>query len=106
MTTYGEYIKTKAAQAEADSKIRKNINKWIKDGFKLIKYKKGSRGTLDYGKSVLMFSHESIIRSKPYIFVMRWNYGLSHSSNNIDQKMFKLKSAAEKQYASWVRMMD
>jgi hypothetical protein len=37
---------------------------------------------------------------------MRWNYGLSHSSNNIDQKMFKLKSAAEKQYASWVRMMD
>ena len=106
MTTYGEYIKTKAAQAEADSKIRKNINKWIKDGFKLIKYKKGSRGTLDYGKSVLMFSMDSVIRPKPYIFVMRWNYGLSHSANNIDRKMFKLKSAAEKQYASWVRMMD
>ena len=106
MTTYGEYIKTKEAQAEADSKTRKNINKWIRDGFKLIKYKKGSRGSLDYGKTVLMFSHESVARAKPYIFVMRWNYGLVHSSNNLESKMFKLKTAAEDQYKRWVKMME
>lgn len=106
MTTYGEYIKTKEAQAEADSKTRKYINKYIKDGFKLIKYKKGTRGTLDYGKTVLMFSMDSVIRSKPYIFVMRWNYGLSRPENNIEHKMFKLRSAAEKQYQTWVRMLD
>ena len=106
MTTYGEYIKTKAAQTEADSKTRKNINKWVRDGFKLIKYKKGSRGSLDYGKTVLMFSHESVARAKPYIFVMRWNYGLVHSSNNLESKIFKLKTAAEKQYQTWARGMD
>lgn len=111
MATIGEYIKTKAAQVEADSKIRKYINIQVKDGYKLIKYKKGTRGTLDYGKVVLMFTHESALKDinpkiKPHIFVMRWNFGIVKSSNPFEFKMFKLKSAAERQYASWIRMMD
>ena len=111
MTTIGEYIKTKAAQAEVDSKIRKYINTQIKDGYKLIKYKKGTRGTLDYGKVVLMFTRESALKDirpkiKPNVFVMRWNFGIVRGSNPYEFKLFKLKSAAEKQYASWVRMLD
>jgi hypothetical protein len=111
MTTIGEYIKTKAAHAEADSKFRKYLNSQIKDGYKLIKYKKGTRGTLDYGKSVLMFTRESALKDinpkvKPYIFIMRWNFGVVRGSNPYEFKMFKLKSVAEKQYATWVRMMD
>jgi hypothetical protein len=109
MVTYGEFIKTKAAQAEADSKIRKYLNEQLRDGYKLIKSKKGTRGSLDYGKIVLMMSHESSLKdinpkAKPYIFVLRWNFGRAHHS--FDSKLFKLKSAAEKQYTSWVRMMD
>lgn len=111
MTTIGEYIKTKAAQAEADSKIRKYINNQIKDGYKLIKYKKGTRGTLDYGKVVSMFTRESALKdinpkAKPYIFVTRWNFGIVRGSKPHEFKLFKLKSAAEKQYAMWVRMLD
>lgn len=109
MVTYGEFIKTKAAQAEADSKIRRYLNEQIRDGYKLIKFKKGTRGTLDYGKIVLMMTKESSLKNinpkaKPHIFVLRWNYGRAHVS--FDHKLFKLKSAAEKQYKSWVSMMD
>ena len=111
MTTIGEYIKTKAAQTEADSKIRKYINTQIKDGYKLIKYKKGTRGTLDYGKVVLMFTRDPALKdinpkAKPHIVVMRWNFGIVRGSNPYESKLFKLKSAAEKQYTSWVRMMN
>ena len=111
MVTYGEFIKTKAAQAEADSKIRKYMNEQIRDGYKLIKSKKGTHGTLDYGKIVLLMSKESSLKdinpkAKPYIFVMRWNFGRLRGSNPLEFKMYKLKSAADKQYASWVRMLD
>ena len=109
MVTYGEFIKTKAAQAEADSKIRRYLNEQIRDGYKLIKSKKGTRGSLDYGKIVLMMSKESSLKdinpkAKPHIFVMRWNFG--RFGHSFDSKLYKLKSAADKQYASWVRMMD
>jgi len=111
MATIGEYIKTKAAQVEADSKIRKYINNQIKDGYKLIKYKKGTHGTLDYGKVVLMFTRESTLKdinskAKPHVCVMRWNFGIVRGSNPYEFKLFKLKSAAEKQYATWIRMLD
>jgi hypothetical protein len=111
MTTYGEYIKTKAAQSEADSHFRRYLNNQIKGGYKLIKLKKGSRGSLDYGKTVLLMSHESGLedidpKAKPYLFVMRWNFGLVRGSKPLEFKMFKLRSAAEKQYQTWVRMLD
>jgi hypothetical protein len=111
MTTYGEYIKTKAAQAEADSKYRRYLNAQIKGGYNLIKSKKGSRGSLDYGKTILLMSHESSLedidpKSKPYFFVMRWNFGLVRGSKPLEFKMFKLQSAAEKQYRIWVGMLD
>jgi len=109
MATYGEFIKTKEAQAEADSKIRRHLNNQIKDGYKLIKSKKGTKGTLDYGMIVLMMSHESslkdlIPKSKPYIFVMRWNLGRARTS--FEHKLYKQRPAAEKQYKRWVSMMD
>ena len=111
MTTYGEYIKTKAAQSEADSKIRKYLNIQIKDGYKLIKFKKGSKGSLDYGKIVLMMDKESSLKNinpkaKPYIFVLRWNFALVRGDKPYDFKMFKLRSAAEKHYQRWVSMLD
>ena len=111
MVTYGEFIKTKAAQAEADSRIRKYMNEQIRDGYKLIKFKKGSRGTLDYGRIVLMMSRESPMKeinpkTKPFIFVMRWNFGLVRGTTPIEFKMFKQRVAAEKQYKSWVSMLD
>ena len=59
MATIGEYIKTKEAQAEADSRFRKTLNFWLRDGkHKLIKFRKGSKGTLDYGKYVIMLETE------------------------------------------------
>jgi len=111
MVTYGEFIQTKAAQAEADSKFRKHLNNKIKDGYKLIKMKRGTRGTLDYGKTILMMSIESALKNinpkiKPYIFVMRWNFGLLRGDNPLEFKMYKQKSAAEKQYKTWVSMLD
>ena len=115
MGTMGEFIKTKAAQAEADSLIRKYTNELIRDGYKLVKSKKGKRGTLDYGKIVLMFTKESGLKSirpnaKPWYIVHKWDYGIlaryvSHTSKNIESKLYKQKSSAEKQYQIWVKWL-
>ena len=115
MGTIGEYVKTKAAQSEADSLIRKYTNQLIRDGYKLIKFKKGKKGTLNYGKIVLMFTKESDLKSirpnaKPWLIVHKWDYGIlarhiAHTSPNIESKLYKQKASAEKQYQLWTHWL-
>ena len=116
---YWEYIKTKEAQAEADSRFRKTLNFWLSDGkHKLIKFRKGSKGTLDYGKYVIMLETERdseikrlIPKSKPMVTILWGDFGILARSiftkdDNQKWKFYKLRSAAEKEYAHRVRMMD
>jgi hypothetical protein len=111
MTTYGEYIKTPAAKAESDAEIRKHINMYLKDGWKLEKYKVGVQGTLDYGKAVIMFRFPTAPATKKLIpkikdayLVIKVDHGLSHYSGFTEQKVYRLKSAAEKRYLGWTKM--
>jgi hypothetical protein len=116
MTTIGEYIKTKEAQAEADHHFRKTLNFWLKDGTnKLVKFARGKRGTLDYGKYVIMLVSKPNpdmvrlkIKSKPNIIILWGDFGLiarsvSHKYDNQHWKFYHQNAAAENFYKSQVR---
>jgi len=118
MTTYGEYVKTREAQKEANEQIRAHIKLYTKDGdLKVIKMKMGNPGTLNYGRAVVMFQRKPDPRMlkinpkfKPFITVLSMNYGLlerNHRSGRLfEQWLYRIKSAAEKKFASEVRMMS
>ena len=114
MGTYGEYIKTAAAQAEADSKFRKTLNFWLKDNDrKLLKFARGKKGTLNYGRYVIMIvnDHNSATKKnlpkiKPIITILWGDFGLlarSVSHENQFWKFYRQKSSAEKKYTDQVR---
>jgi hypothetical protein len=118
MTTYGEYVKTKEAQKEANEQIREHIKLYTNGGErKVIKMKMGKPGTLNYGRAVVMFRGKidpRILKIKPKyqptITVLSMNYGFlerMHSKGrNFDQYLYRSKVAAEKRFASEVRMMS
>ena len=118
MTTYGEYVKTKKAQKEANEQIRDHIKLYIKDGeLKVIKMKMGKPGTLNYGRAVVMFIRKpdpNMLKIhpkfKPFITVLSMNYGLLERMHRkgplFEQWYYRLKSAADKKFASEVRMMN
>jgi hypothetical protein len=118
MTTYGEYVKTKEAQKEANAQIRAHIKLYIERGKqKVIKMKMGKPGTLNYGRAVVMFLGKvdpRLLKIKPKypptITVLSMNYGLlerNHRKGRLfDQYIYRSKSAAEKRFASEVRMMN
>ena len=115
--TYGDYIRTKEAKAESDSRIRKYINRTLKEqpGFRLIKYQIGQPGTLDYGRAVMMFAHppEEMAKKlnelrnrkdKDYIWIIKVDFGtMTVNFGKTDHmfppiKMYKSKAVAEKKY--------
>jgi hypothetical protein len=118
MTTYGEYVKTKEAQKEANEHIREHIKLYTSGGErKVIKIKMGKPGTLNYGRAVVMFLGRvdpKLLKIKPKypptITVLSMNYGLlerNHRKGRLfDQYIYRSKAAAEKRFASEVRTMN
>lgn len=120
MGTIGEYVKTKAAQAEADSHFRKTLNFWLRErNNKLVKFERGKRGTLDYGKYVIMIiskPNPDMVRlgiKAPQMITILWgDYGiLTYATTKgyerrLKWKFYKQKSAAENEYKKQVRMMN
>lgn len=110
MGTYGEYIKTKAAKAESDSLIRRDINNNIKRGYKLVKYKIGKPESLEYGRAVIMYTkpaNPDIKRIHPkykdYIIVNYVDYGVMargylDAKHRFMWKLYQQNAAAEKMY--------
>jgi len=118
--TVGEFIKTRAAKAESDSKIRTYINRTLQHfpGSKLVKYKVGPFGTLDYGRAVILISYKRVYPDypegdklrkkleKPHMLVIRVDFGIiaRHTGNMIYPfDSYLLMSAAEKKYNEYVR---
>ena len=118
MTTYGEYVKTKEAQKEANEQIREHIKLYTKDGtLKVVKMKMGKPGTLNYGRAVVMFIRKPDPRMlklhpkyKPFITILSMNYGLIERNFRkgrlFEQYHYRIRSAADKKFDSEVRMMS
>lgn len=70
MGTYGEYIQTQEAVAEAERKRERDIIQWRELGYNLVTLRRGPRGTLEYGRTVAMYrkdpTHEDLRRAKDY----------------------------------------
>ncbi|MDD5539770.1 MAG: hypothetical protein PHG61_03660 [Candidatus Marinimicrobia bacterium] len=119
MGTYGEYVKTKEAQKEANREIRSFIKLYTDDGKrKLVKMKMGKPGTLNYGRAVMWFEakvHPLLLKvnpkRKPVVLIAAVNYSLvaravSHKVKNLDQWVYSSHAAAKKRYDSEVRKMS
>lgn len=121
MGTIGEFVKTKAAQAEADSHIRKTLNFWLKGDTrrKVLKYEKGRKGTLNYGRYVIIIetAPDSMLKkinpkAKPSFTLLWGDFGilaratLSSKNQNQHWKFYRQKVSAEKEFKSQVRMMN
>lgn len=115
---YGDYVKTREAQKEANEQIRKHIKLYTEGGErKVVKMKMGKPGTLNYGRAVVMFAGKVDPmmlklrpKFKPVLTVLSMNYGLlerNHRTGRLfEQWIYTSKSAAEKRFDGEVRMMS
>lgn len=115
---YGDYVKTKEAQQEANREIKSLIRLYTSDGERRVaKMKMGSRGTLNYGRAVIMFEnkvHPLLLKinpkRKPILTVLSCDYGLvaravSPRVKNLEQWVYSSHAMAKKRFDSEVRKM-